>query len=78
MNQPESKPIELDKQVAKKDALTLVNAAVEVLEKNPWKTRQDQRAANKAYTYLLAAQKALEDANIEMVPVAEEPTDGNQ
>lgn len=44
----------------KKDALTLVNASIETLEKTPWKTRQDQRAANKAYTYLLAARKALE------------------
>ena len=58
----------------KKDALTLVNAAIETLEKTPWKTRQDQRSANKAYTYLLAAQKALESE----LPPKEEPKDGCQ
>jgi len=60
---------------AKKDALTLVKAAIETLEKTPWKTRQDQRAANKTYAYLLAARNALESENIEMVPVVEETTD---
>lgn len=59
---------------SKKDALTLVNAAIETLEKTPWKTRQDQRAANKTYTYLLAAQKALESE----LPPKEEPKDGSK
>lgn len=59
---------------SKKDALTLVNAAIEELEKTPWKTRQDQRAANKTYTYLLAAQKALESE----LPPKEEPKDGSK
>lgn len=59
---------------AKQDALTLVNAAIEELKKTPWKTRQDQRAANKTYTYLLVAQKALESE----LPTKEELKDGSK
>lgn len=59
---------------AEKDALTLVNAAIDVFKKTPWKTRQDQRAANKAYAYLLDARKALESE----LPHEEEPKDDSK
>ena len=56
MNEPKV----ISKPERKQDAFTLVTAAINALKNNPWKTRQDQRAANKVYTILLAAQKALE------------------
>ena len=74
----DKEPMKISKQEAKSDAKLLVHKAISVLKDNNWKTRQDQRAANKVYTYLLAAEKALEiaeskeDEDIEMVPVNED------